>query len=94
MPQGDLGGNLTVACYPRRWDSVSFYLGREVLGFGPEDRWRLLSQALATPTLLFVRNDQASLEMLQTLPASLEFVPRGIQGPRLRVGVIQRTALD
>ena len=33
---------VAVACYPRRWDSVSYYLEREVASFGVEERDSML----------------------------------------------------
>jgi 4-amino-4-deoxy-L-arabinose transferase-like glycosyltransferase len=86
----DLAQDLAVVCYPRRWDSVSFYLGREVEGFGPGERDQLLTKLESGETLLFVKNGKAFAEVLDALPTALEFTPCGRQGWNVRVGVVKR----
>ena len=83
-------GQLPVICYPRCWDSVAFYLGRDdVCTYSAEHRRELIA-ALAeqSRTLLFVKADHSLEEILRDLPGSLQFVPCGRQGP-VRVGLIQ-----
>lgn len=84
---------LPVACYPRRWDSVSFYLRRgDVRAYTEEQRAELVMDLRARPeTLLFVKSDRALHDLRRSLPASLEFVPRGRQGT-LTVGLVRRRA--
>jgi hypothetical protein len=79
-----------VVCYPRRWDSVSFYLARDdVRVYTPADRRRLIADLRANPsTLAFVKSDHSLKELLGALPASLEFVPLGRQG-QVAVGWVQ-----
>jgi 4-amino-4-deoxy-L-arabinose transferase-like glycosyltransferase len=84
------GLKMPVVCYPKRWDSVSFYLGREAILFGTRERDQLMKQLQTGATLLFIKNDQSFNEMLQALPGELEFVPRGRQGRNVHVGVVQR----
>jgi len=71
-----------VACYPRRWDSVSFYLGRnDVCSYSAEERPRLVADLASAPrTLLFVKSNRALEDLLRDLPASHQFVPSGRRG--------------
>jgi 4-amino-4-deoxy-L-arabinose transferase-like glycosyltransferase len=79
MPQRTLAANpaMPVICYPHRWDSVSFYLGRnDVRVYGPEDRDRLIAELRRHPSaLLFVKTERALKDLLAKLPPSLDFVP-------------------
>ena len=73
---------IPVVCYPRRWDSVSFYLRRDdVVVYTAEMRARLMAalrdQARA---LAFIKSDHSLNEFLRDLPDTLEFVPQGRQG--------------
>jgi 4-amino-4-deoxy-L-arabinose transferase-like glycosyltransferase len=71
-----------VASYPRRWDSVSFYLGRnDVRAYAPNERRQLIADLTAAPrTLLFLKSEQALEELLRELPPALRFVRSGRQG--------------
>jgi dolichol-phosphate mannosyltransferase len=71
-----------VICYPRCWDSVSFYLGRQdVRVYTPDRRRQLIADLRANPrTLAFIKSDHSLHELLRDLPASMEFVPDGSQG--------------
>jgi dolichol-phosphate mannosyltransferase len=71
-----------VVSYPRRWDSVSFYLRRnDVRVYTPADRHRLVSDLRASPrTLAFIKSDHSLDELQRALPSSLEFVPRVRRG--------------
>jgi 4-amino-4-deoxy-L-arabinose transferase-like glycosyltransferase len=71
-----------VACYPRRWDSVHFYLPHaDVRVYAREQRQQLLSDLRSQPrTLLLVNSGKALDELLRELPDSLEFVSRGRPG--------------
>jgi dolichol-phosphate mannosyltransferase len=71
-----------VVCYPRRWDSVSFYLGRDdVRVYTPDRRQQLIADLRSNPrTLAFIKSDHSLDDILRDLPGSLEFVPRGRQG--------------
>jgi 4-amino-4-deoxy-L-arabinose transferase-like glycosyltransferase len=64
-----------VACYPRSWDSVSFYLQRRDVGiYSTEQKAQLLdSLRRQQKTLLFVRSGKVAEELLSELPASLSF---------------------
>jgi 4-amino-4-deoxy-L-arabinose transferase-like glycosyltransferase len=80
---------IEVYCYPKRWDSVTFYLQRtDVQVFTVDQRLSLIA-ALQTKSkaLLFVKTPTLP-ELLAALPPSLEFVPIGRQGPTLSVGVV------
>jgi 4-amino-4-deoxy-L-arabinose transferase-like glycosyltransferase len=78
-----------VACYPRRWDSVSFYLDRDAACFGPGEEDRFIEQLRDRDTLVFLKNDRTLEPMLRLLPAALEFVPLGRQGWNVRVGLVR-----
>lgn len=69
--------DVNIACYPRSFDSVSFYLGRaDVRGFGVEQRDQLLHHlAQSRRTLLFVRLGKTADSLLAALPPELEFKP-------------------
>jgi hypothetical protein len=68
---------LPVACYPRAWDSIRFYLGRQdVREYGPGERERLIADLQSRPeTLVFVRSGPVLDDLLCRLPSSMEFVP-------------------
>jgi hypothetical protein len=70
-----------IACYPRRYDSVSFYArGADVRAYNREQRRELIAVLTRQPeTLLFVRADGLA-EVLAALPDGLEFVRSGRQG--------------
>jgi dolichol-phosphate mannosyltransferase len=72
----------SVACYPQRWDSVSFYLPQaDVKVYHADERARLLADLRAKPeTLLLVKSGRALREVLDELPGSVEFVTHGRQG--------------
>ena len=84
---------MPVACYPRRWDSVSFYLQRnDVRVYSHELRQRLLADTRAeNGMLLFVKSGRTLDEFLAALPESFEFIRRGRQG-QVTVGWLQRRA--
>jgi 4-amino-4-deoxy-L-arabinose transferase-like glycosyltransferase len=71
-----------VACYPQRWDSVSFYLPQaNIKVYRAEDRKHLLDDLRSRPdTLLLVKSGRSLRELLDDLPDSVEFVTRGRQG--------------
>jgi dolichol-phosphate mannosyltransferase len=85
-----LGRDVPVLCYPRRWDSVSYYLRRNDVRVFPRDRRPQLIAELRTrpETLLVVKSDRSLQEVLHDLPASLEFRPRGRRG-NVIVGVVR-----
>jgi 4-amino-4-deoxy-L-arabinose transferase-like glycosyltransferase len=73
--------SVLVVCYPRAWDSVSFYLQRsDVRVYATEQRAELIADLTAHPqTLAFIKSDRSLAELLHDLPVSLEFVPQGRQ---------------
>jgi hypothetical protein len=87
--------DVRVVCYPRRWDSVSFYLGRnDVRVFGLDLRSELISELRQSPgTILFVKTDTLDKtplrDLLRELPASLEFVPHSRHGI-VTAGIVRR----
>jgi 4-amino-4-deoxy-L-arabinose transferase-like glycosyltransferase len=83
------GAVMEVFCYPKRWDSISFYLQRNDVQVFTANQQASLFAALQTKpkALLFVKT-QALPELLAAMPASLEFVPVGRQGTTLSVGVV------
>jgi dolichol-phosphate mannosyltransferase len=74
--------NLTVVCYPQRWDSVRFYLPRaDVRVYTRQQRQQLLTDLRSRPrTLLLVKSGTAFDELLRELPDSVEFAARGHPG--------------
>jgi dolichol-phosphate mannosyltransferase len=73
---------LPVACYPHRWDSVSFYLGRhDVATYGNADRDLLIRDLGRRPrTLVFVKSDHYCADLVKSLPANLQFEAYGKNG--------------
>jgi hypothetical protein len=71
-----------VVCYPRRWDSVSFYLRRnDVHVYTAAERPQLVEALRARrETLVFVKTGPYLEELLAALPQDMEFVPQGRQG--------------
>jgi hypothetical protein len=81
-----------VACYPRGWDSVSFYLGRtDVRIYPKEQRHRMIADLhRQRRTLLFVRSGRDVEELLRALPETVEFAPeRQGQGGEVVVGWVR-----
>jgi 4-amino-4-deoxy-L-arabinose transferase-like glycosyltransferase len=87
--------NVEVACYPRRWDSVSFYLGRnDVRVYTREERAHLVTDVSTAPaTLLYVKSAENLDALLGDLPPGFDYVPTGPQG-ELRVGIVRRKEAD
>jgi dolichol-phosphate mannosyltransferase len=84
---------VSVACYPKRWDSVSFYLRRDVDVYTPRERRDLFDDVRTRgEVLLFVKRDGALSELLRTLPDGLVFEPRGEPGRNVVVGMLKMRA--
>jgi 4-amino-4-deoxy-L-arabinose transferase-like glycosyltransferase len=81
---------LTVFCYPKRWDSVTFYLGHDNVRLFTKDQRLAMASELQRKSraLMFVKTRHLD-ELLEALPAELEFVPTGRQGPTMTVGTVQ-----
>jgi hypothetical protein len=82
-----LDPQLPVACYPHRWDSVSFYLRRDdVQVYTPTNRHHLWAdlRRRAPAMVVFVKSDDPHQRFLREferdLPAALEFVPLNQHG--------------
>jgi 4-amino-4-deoxy-L-arabinose transferase-like glycosyltransferase len=75
-------GPLSIACYPQRWDSVTFYQPQaEVRVYTREQRRQLLDDLRTRPrTLLLVKSGKHLDELLRELPDSIEFVLHGQPG--------------
>jgi 4-amino-4-deoxy-L-arabinose transferase-like glycosyltransferase len=71
-----------VVSYPRRWDSVGFYLRRsDVQVFTPAQADELMTLLRARPgTVLVVKSEGPLDQLVRELPPSLEFVPSGRRG--------------
>jgi 4-amino-4-deoxy-L-arabinose transferase-like glycosyltransferase len=88
---------LAVLCFPRCWDSVTFYLRRtDIVTFRMGQRNELAAFLDKHPrSLAFIKANRALDKFRQHLPAWLEFVPQGRQGnvvagwirPRFEVAV-------
>jgi 4-amino-4-deoxy-L-arabinose transferase-like glycosyltransferase/glycosyltransferase involved in cell wall biosynthesis len=76
------GQSLPIVSYPRRWDSVSFYLGRDdVETYGTGELAQLVEQLRGRAETLVIVKTGAPLEaLLARLPPGMEFVPEGRQG--------------
>jgi 4-amino-4-deoxy-L-arabinose transferase-like glycosyltransferase len=82
--------NLQVACFPRRWDSVSFYLEHaDVKAFGPEELPSLLRFLDEKRTLLFVKKEKCLEDLLLNLPASLEVICLPRESSKVFVALVQ-----
>jgi dolichol-phosphate mannosyltransferase len=83
-PQAQLCADpaVPVACFPRAWDSVGFYLGRsDVRVFTPNECADLLALVQARPeTVVVVKSEGGLAELRRALPGWAEFVPRGRAG--------------
>src|SRR5206468_2251701 len=64
----DVGGDVPIACYPRSWDSVGFYLRRPIRVYSSEQRGQLIADLQrARRTLLFVHAGRDAKELLRDL---------------------------
>jgi hypothetical protein len=81
---------LPVVSYPRRWDSVSFYLQRNDVRVYSTDELPQLLDALQArrETLVFVKSGAPLDALLADLPPGMEFVPQGRRGA-LTVGRVR-----
>jgi hypothetical protein len=79
-----------VLCYPRRWDSVSFYLRHDqVQAFSEKELPEMVQKLLhESGSLVIVKSDASFQQLLAALPDSLEFVPCGRQGKQVFVGIV------
>jgi 4-amino-4-deoxy-L-arabinose transferase-like glycosyltransferase len=90
------GGQVPVYCYPRRWDSVSFYLQRDdVRAFSAEELPCLIRELEKAPAaLLFLKTGRPggspSQDLIDRLPATLRFETLDRQG-MLTVGLVRRS---
>jgi dolichol-phosphate mannosyltransferase len=82
---------LAVACYPHRWDSVSFYLRRDdVREYNPGRRAQFIADLRARPrTLIFVKSQHYLNDLLRSFPSSLEFVPCQRRGAVITSGLVR-----
>jgi dolichol-phosphate mannosyltransferase len=81
---------LPVACYPHRWDSVSFYLGRhDVATYSSAQRDLLIRDLARRPrTLVFVKSDHYCADLVKSLPPNLRFEVYGKNG-LLTAGIVR-----
>jgi 4-amino-4-deoxy-L-arabinose transferase-like glycosyltransferase len=83
--------SVPVMCYPRSWDSVGFYLGREVRVYSTEQRGQLIDDLQRQPrALLFVRAGRTADELLRALPRTVTFTAERQEGSILMVWVCSR----
>jgi 4-amino-4-deoxy-L-arabinose transferase-like glycosyltransferase len=67
-----------VACYPRSWDSVGFYLRRSIGVYGDHQKQELIRDLRRQPrTLMFIKSGRPAEELLRSLPAGVRFEPLG-----------------
>jgi hypothetical protein len=80
-----------IVCYPRIWDSVPFYLGRDALVFTAAKRAELAAYLQThDDTVLFIRDDADSLRLVDELRASLNVDTIAQQGPHRALRVSRR----
>jgi len=86
--------SVPVVCFPRGWDSVSFYLGRAgIRTFTAAQRDEMITFLQHHPrALAFIKKERGLASFLERLPASLEFVADGRQG-NVAAGWIRTTAI-
>ncbi|MCI0460866.1 MAG: glycosyltransferase family 39 protein [Gemmataceae bacterium] len=81
---------VAVVCYPRRWDSVSFYLGRDdVRVYGTAERAELFADLSERPTTLVFVSCRHLEEFRAALPAGLEFAAHGRAGGFAVAGIVR-----
>jgi 4-amino-4-deoxy-L-arabinose transferase-like glycosyltransferase len=86
----DAAAQIPVLCYPKRWDSVTFYLQRQdVRVFAADQRAQLLAAAAKEPSALLVVHGRSLAELRAQLPPGLEFVACGRQSARMAIGKVQ-----
>lgn len=86
----DEAAQTAVFCYPKRWDSVTFYLQRDdVRVYTAAQRQQLVTEILATPDALIFVKTRFKQELVDALPPGYAFVERGRQGTTLTVGQVQ-----
>jgi 4-amino-4-deoxy-L-arabinose transferase-like glycosyltransferase len=89
--QAHLAGDshVPVACYPRRWDSVSYYLGRDDVEVYLPSQWqRLIADLQTRPcTLLFIKSEATLMELQRCLPPTMQFRLQSTNGTLL-AGVV------
>jgi len=79
-----------VICYPKRWDSVSFYLMRQADCCTQSAE--LVERLLKGDALLLMKNDGFNDDLIRKLPSELEYTPIGQQVGNARVGLVERKA--
>jgi 4-amino-4-deoxy-L-arabinose transferase-like glycosyltransferase len=82
-----------VVCYPHRWDSVGFYLGRrDVATYSSAERDLLVRDLGRRPqTLVFVKSDHYCTDLIKSLPPKLQFEAYGKNG-LVTAGVVRRSS--
>ena len=79
-----------VFCYPKRWDSVTYYLHRDdVRVFAADDKAALMAALRARPQALMFVKTRWLADFRAALPPSLQFVEIGRQGPTMTVGLVR-----
>jgi 4-amino-4-deoxy-L-arabinose transferase-like glycosyltransferase len=85
-------GDAAIVTYPKRWDSVSFYLRRDdVAAFDAQQHDALLADLQTRDqTLLLVKRQGALAELLTALPPTLELIPHGRLDGKVVVATVRR----
>jgi 4-amino-4-deoxy-L-arabinose transferase-like glycosyltransferase len=88
-----VASKLSVACYPQRFESASFYLPQaEVRVYNVDQRRQLFDDLRRRrDTLLLVKSGKVLDDLLKELPESVEFVTRGKPGA-VTVGWVRQRA--
>ena len=82
---------LPIVTYPKRWDSISFYAGRDTVGsYSSAEREKLIHDLRTHgKALIFVRRDGSLDEVLRALPAGMEIELLGRDDDFVAVGLVR-----
>lgn len=82
---------LPILTYPKRWDSINFYTRRDDVESYARGELEQLIRDLKSHgrAMVFVRREGALQELLEALPAELEFIPLGRRDDYVAVGLVR-----
>lgn len=85
---------LRVYSFPRQWDSISFYLQKDVNYFRDNELQQLYERLQSESALVVLKRGSAEREFLSNLPIELEFIPFPDQRQKTVVGLVQPRLLS
>src|SRR5207248_1393063 len=90
MVRRHAGAEAVVFCYPKRWDSVTFYLRRDVVAvYAAAERGTLMAELQARGHALGFVKTRHLEELRAALPGSLELTVCGRQGTTLTTVLVR-----